>query len=148
LGFASFVIPDIISANDSGGANPLWVNLLEDAVTLSFAGVPVAIGFAVLKYRLYDIDVLINRTIVYGTLTALLVAVYVGSVVSLQGAVRAMSGQESQLAVVASTLLIAAIFNPLRRRIQACTGRASTAGSMTRERPWRPSPPSSGTRRT
>jgi hypothetical protein len=84
---------------------------------------PVAVGVAIMRYRLYEIDLLINRTLVYGALTALLVAVYVASVVSLQGALRALTGQESQLAVVASTLLIAAIFNPLRRRIQAFVDR-------------------------
>jgi hypothetical protein len=121
LGFASFVIPGIISANDSGGANPLWMNLLEDAVTLSFAGVPVAIGFAVLKYRLYDIDVVINRTLVYVALTVMLAAVYFAGVTVTQATFRALTGQERQpqLAVVISTLVIAALFNPLRRRIQA-----------------------------
>jgi hypothetical protein len=71
-----------------------------------------------LKYRLYDIDVIINRTLVYGSLTATLVATYFGSVVLLQGAFRALTDQESQLAVVASTLAIAALFSPLRRRLQ------------------------------
>jgi hypothetical protein len=78
---------------------------------------------AILRYRLFDIDVVVNRTLVYGSLTAVLVLVYLGSVVFLQGAVRALSGQESQLAVVASTLLIAAMFTPLRRRIQALVDR-------------------------
>jgi hypothetical protein len=81
--------------------------------------IPAATGIAILKYRLYDIDLVINRTLVYATLTALLVALYLGSVVSLQYAFRALTGGESQLAVVASTLAIAALFNPLRRRIQA-----------------------------
>jgi hypothetical protein len=101
------------------GTQSLWGALLEDVGVLSFAGVPVAIGFAVLKYRLYDIDLLINRTLVYGALTATLVAVYVGSIVVLQGLLRALIGQESQLAIVASTLAVAALFNPLRHRIQA-----------------------------
>jgi hypothetical protein len=101
------------------GTRSLWGALLEDVGVLSFAGVPVAIGFAVLKYRLYDIGLLINRTLVYGALTATLVAVYVGSIVVLQGLLRALIGQESQLAIVASTLAVAALFNPIRHRIQA-----------------------------
>ena len=86
---------------------------------LSFAGVPVAIGFAVLKYRLYDIDLLINRTLVYGSLTTTLVALYFVVIVLLQRLFVLLTGQQSTLAVVASTLLIAALFNPLRRRIQS-----------------------------
>ena len=82
-------------------------------------GLPVAIGIAVLRYRLYDIDVVINLTLVYGALTAMLVLVYLGGVVVLQYALRSLTGGESQLAVVASTLLIAAIFGPLRRRVQS-----------------------------
>ncbi len=118
LGFSSYVIPGNILPDDAGGVDRLWENLLEDAVTLSFAGVPVAVGIAILRYRLYEIDILINRTLVYGSLTATLALVYVGCVVGLQAALRLLTGQESTLAVVASTLLIAALFNPLRRRIQ------------------------------
>jgi hypothetical protein len=109
------------------------LNLLQGGVLVSLLGYTAAllllvllmlsIVVAVLRYRLYDIDLIINRTLVYGTLTALLVAVYVGSVVSLQAALRALTGQESQLAIVASTLLIAALFNPLRRRTQAFVDR-------------------------
>ena len=81
--------------------------------------IPVATGVAILRYRLYDIDRLINRALVYGLLTAMLAVVYLGSVVALQSVLRALTGQESTLAIVASTLAIAAMFNPLRRRIQA-----------------------------
>ncbi len=85
---------------------------------LGFLSLPVSAGVAILKYRLYDIDLIINRTLVYGPLTAMLVALYVGGVLFLQYAFRALTGSESQLAIVASTLLIAALFNPLRRRVQ------------------------------
>jgi hypothetical protein len=86
--------------------------------TVAPLGLPVSAGIAILRYRLYEIDLLINRTLVYGALTAALVAVYVGSIVVLQGLLRALTGQESQLAIVASTLAVAAFFSPLRRRIQ------------------------------
>ena len=92
-------------------------------LSIAVLTIPAGIGMAMLRYRLYDIDVVINRTLVYGLLTALLVAVYVGSVVALQYAFRAITGGDSQLAVVASTLAIAALFNPLRRRIQALVDR-------------------------
>jgi hypothetical protein len=106
-----------------GEAPPLWVEVQRNLLMLSYAGVPVAIGFAVLRYRLYDIDLIINRALVYGSLTVLLATTYVGSVVGLQAVLRVLSGQESTLAVVASTLLIAALFNPLRRRVQGLVDR-------------------------
>ena len=84
-----------------------------------YTGIPVAAGIAILRYRLYEIDILINRTLVYGSLTVMLVAVYAGSIVILQGFLRALTGQESQLAIVASTLTVAALFAPLRRRLQS-----------------------------
>jgi hypothetical protein len=87
------------------------------------APIPVAVGIAILRYRLYDIDLIINRTLVYGSLTAVLALLYVGGVVGLQAAFRTLSGQESTLAIVASTLAIAALFNPLRRRVQAFVDR-------------------------
>jgi hypothetical protein len=107
--------------NGSLPSPPWWFDLLFSVAVLGFAGVPVAIGFAVLKYRLYDIDIIINRTLVYGSLTATLVALYFGGVAATQTILRALTDQtdQPQLAVVVSTLVIAALFNPLRRRIQA-----------------------------
>jgi hypothetical protein len=103
-------------------------DLLPDAVGnllfgLILVAIPTAIGIAVMKYRLYDIDIIINRTLVYGPLTATLALIYVGGVVGLQALFRTLTGQESTLAVVASTLAIAALFNPLRRRVQALVDR-------------------------
>ncbi len=82
--------------------------------------IPLSIGFSILRYRLYDIDLLINRTLVYGTLTLLLALIYFGCVFVLQNIVRGFTGQvgQSPLIIVGSTLAIAALFQPLRRRIQ------------------------------
>jgi hypothetical protein len=85
---------------------------------LVLPSIPIATGIAILRYRLYDIDRIINRTLVYGTLTITLVALYFGGIVVLQRIFVTLTGQQSTLAVVASTLLIAALFTPLRRRIQ------------------------------
>ena len=86
---------------------------------LSVIALPAAIGIAILKYRLYNIDLVINRTLVYGSLTVTLVALYFGGIVVLQRFFVLLTGQQSTLAVVASTLLIAALFTPWRRRIQS-----------------------------
>jgi hypothetical protein len=80
--------------------------------------IPLAAGIAIFRYHLYDIDRIINRTLVYGALTASLALVYLGSVVSLQTLFRTIAGGGSQLVIVASTLAVAAMFSPLRRRIQ------------------------------
>jgi hypothetical protein len=92
---------------------------LTYAVLSSFTLVPIAVGIAVLKYRLYEIDIIINRTLVYVSLTVMLVALYLGGIVVLQRFFVLLTGQQSTLAVVASTLLIAALFTPLRRAIQS-----------------------------
>ena len=93
----------------------VWDALFE---TATFIPLYVAVGVAILRYRLYDIDLLINRTLVYGSLTATLVLLYFGGIVVLQRVFVVLTGEKSTLAVVASTLVIAALFTPLRRRIQ------------------------------
>jgi hypothetical protein len=94
-----------------------WIFLV---VLVAFLGLPLSIGVAVLRYRLYEIDIIINRTLVYGSLTTMLVALYFGGVATTQAIIQALTGKEElpQIAIVASTLVIAALFNPLRRRVQ------------------------------
>jgi hypothetical protein len=105
-----------------------WIIVAEqqsgEIVALSglfvIASIPVATGIAILRYRLYDIDQIINRTLVYGVLTGILALIYFGGVATSEAIFRARTGQEQQpqIAVVVSTLVIAALFTPLRRRIQ------------------------------
>jgi hypothetical protein len=85
--------------------------------------IPLSVGVAVLRSGLFDIDVVINRALVYATLTAALVLVYVGGVVGLQRLLSPLLGESNQLAIVTSTLAIAALFSPLRRRIQTLIDR-------------------------
>jgi len=106
----------------SGVISTIWSPDVGIALTsIGLLGVPIFTGVAIARYRLYEIDIVINRTLVYGALSAALVAVYFGGVATLQALLRALTGQEQQpqLAIVVSTLAIAALFNPLRRRIQS-----------------------------
>jgi hypothetical protein len=105
----------------------LWLKGVGYVVMqVALIGMPISMGIAILRYRLYNIDLLINRTLVYGALTALLIAVYFGGVTATQALFRALTGQQeqAQLAIVVSTLVIAALFNPLRRRIQGFIDRS------------------------
>jgi hypothetical protein len=98
----------------------VWLGGVGHALVLiGLVGIPISMGIAITRYRLYEIDLIINRTLVYGSLTATLVALYFGGIVVLQRTFVTLTGQQSTLAVVASTLLIAALFTPLRRRIQS-----------------------------
>jgi hypothetical protein len=97
-----------------------WVTTVGHVVVeLGVLGIPISIGIAILRYRLYEIDTLINRTLVYASLTVTLIAIYFSGIVVLQRVFVVLTGEKSTLAVVASTLVIAALFNPLRRRIQS-----------------------------
>jgi hypothetical protein len=102
----------------------VWLGWLGHALVLvGLAGIPIAMGLAITRYRLYEIDTLINRTLVYGLLTATLVALYFGGIVVLQSLFVVLIGEKSTLAVVASTLVIAALFTPFRRQIQSVVDR-------------------------
>jgi hypothetical protein len=124
--FAYVIVVLIGGSVLAGGISDLTgVGWLEgSSFVLSMVGLmclPIAVGIAILRYRLYEIDLIINRTLVYGPLTATLAVVYFGGVATTQLVFRTLTGQEQQpqLAIVVSTLVIAALFNPLRRRIQA-----------------------------
>jgi hypothetical protein len=117
-----FQVPVDLSLVD--GDTPLRLLLLRTGFSLSFLLVPLSISVAVLRSHLFDIDVLINRTLVYGSLTAMLIGLYLGGILVLQRLFIVLTGEESTLAVVASTLVIAALFNPLRRRTQSFIDRS------------------------
>jgi hypothetical protein len=110
------IVEELLSA---GGGLPEVTVALSGLLVIP--SIPIATGIAILRYRLYDIDLIINRTLVYGALTAMLALIYFGGVATTQAIFRALTGQEQQpqLAIVVSTLVIAALFNPLRRRIQS-----------------------------
>ncbi len=121
-----FLLPYVFfPALDRPGVASLVSNLAGLTVAGSFGLllIPISIGAAMLRYRLYDIDVIINRALVYATLTLALAVVYFGSVALLQYLLRSLTGQEAQLTIVASTLVIAALFQPFRRRIQSTIDR-------------------------
>jgi hypothetical protein len=108
------MIPDTVDT-------PLWFDRAGFALNIAVTpAIPVSMGIAILRYRLYDIDLLINRTLVYGSLTGILALVYFGGVTATQALLQAFTDQERlpQLVIVASTLAIAALFTPLRRLIQ------------------------------
>jgi hypothetical protein len=103
--------------------SPWWVPFTSWLWFFSLTILPISLTIAVMRYRLYDIDILINRGLVYGSLTVMLALVYFGSVVVLQSLFRSVTGQQAPIAIVVSTLIIAALFQPLRQRSQAFVDR-------------------------
>jgi hypothetical protein len=120
LAGAAFLLtfPPYIIAVASGGAAWWW----EALTAVAFLGLPVAVGIAIVRYRLFDIDHVINRTLVYLTLTGLLGAIYVITVLALQSLLSRVT-KTNDLAIATSTLLVAALFQPARRRIQSTVDR-------------------------
>jgi hypothetical protein len=99
----------------AGVENPEWMGPL---LNIAFIGFPVSIGIAILRHRLFDIDVIIRRTATYAIVSAALAIVYLGANVIVQGVIGALGGQRNEVAIVASTLAVAALFSPVRRRVQ------------------------------
>jgi hypothetical protein len=117
--FVGNILKNTVFSPLGGVSWGLWVGYL--LVAVGGLGGPIAIGVAILRYRLYEIDTLINRTLVYAALTATLALIYFGGVAASEAIFRGITGQDEQpqLAIVVSTLVIAALFNPLRRSIQS-----------------------------
>jgi len=114
----TFLLPSVLNSN---ALSEFIVSFIIWSAALLL--VPLSIGFSILRYRLYDIDLLINRTLVYGTLTVILALIYFGSIIGLQALLRGIINANNSVAIVVSTLVIAAIFQPLRHRIQAIIDR-------------------------
>jgi hypothetical protein len=126
VGITSFLGAILLSATllPALGTSGLFLDLIGKlSITLFVLVIPISFGVAILRSGLFDIDIIINRTLVYGSLTAMLVALYFCGIVVLQRIFVLLTGQRSTLAVVASTLLIAALFTPLRWRVQGLIDR-------------------------
>ena len=122
-GFYAIIEPLSVAVENSHNQVPQWTRLLQDVALFSFCLIPISIGFAVLRYRLYDIDVIIRRTLIYTSVVAMLAALYLVTVTVLSAALQTITGQSGALAVTASTLVAVVAFRPLHRRIQRAVDR-------------------------
>jgi MFS family permease len=117
------VVPIGAYVDPSSQHTPGWLSAAQSISLLSFGFIPVAIVFAVLRYRLYEIDVIIRRTLVYAVLVAILAALYLGGVTVVGALLRTVTGGSGAIGVTVSTLIVAAVFQPLRGRIQRAVDR-------------------------
>jgi hypothetical protein len=111
----ALLIAVYVSQAFTHGNGPSWLGVIS---SITFLLLPISIGISILRYHLFDIDIIIRRTLIYSIITAMLALFYFGSVVVLQQILRPLIGAESDLAIILSTLAIAALFNPLRHRVQ------------------------------
>jgi hypothetical protein len=126
-----YVVVEITSATIAPNAPhaPGWLLAAQDVALVSFVLIPTAIGIAILRHGLFDIDLIVRRTLVYSALVACLVAIYLGGVFVVESGVRTLTGGSGTLAITLSTLAVAAAFQPLRRRIQIVVDRRFYRGA-------------------
>ncbi len=120
--YLTAMVPTLTLGSPWDGSGPAWLSFLQSVAVYSFMLIPVAVGIAVLRHRLYDIDVVVNRALVYGALSACLAGTYLGGVLLLQQLFAPLT-RGSDLAIAGSTLAVAALFRPLRSRIQRAVDR-------------------------
>jgi hypothetical protein len=112
-----------IAIPSSSATEPLWRRAVDDIAVLTIGLIPAAVGVAVLRYRLYEIDVIVRKTLIYTVLIGSLAVLYLGGIYAMEGVVRTVTGHSGALAVTLSTLAVAAAFHPLRARIQRAVDR-------------------------
>jgi len=117
--FLSILIPPLLPETSLGMPTRFWFEFINAVIGVLIAAlIPLSIGFAILRYRLWDVDIIIRKALVYSTLSATLALVFFGGIALLQALFSKISNQQSEISIVISTLAIAALFNPLRSRIQ------------------------------
>jgi hypothetical protein len=113
------VVMTLSAVLPSGADTPDWLRVLQTVALISFGLIPVSIGFAVFQYRLYDIDLIIRRTLTYSCVAGILIGIYLAGVVGVSSVLRAATGESGALAVTLSTLLVVVVARPIQSRIKS-----------------------------